>query len=237
MDGIGPSGGVIELKKGHNFEQALEDLSGFSHIWILGHFNRVRNWKPKIQPPRGERKVGCLASRSPHRPNPISMSVVPLFAVEGLKIWVGHHDLMDGTPVLDIKPYIDSYDALQGTQAGWTESVESSKFDLEFSSLAKEQILWLEEADVPIKSWMLTTLSLRAKPSPNNRIKAVPDHGEDAFRLSVKTWRVNFERKGSLVKILSLESGYKKEVLDGKEDSPWQDVELHNRFIQKFTNP
>jgi len=234
MPDVGPEGGVIELERGLNFEQAVEDLIGFSHIWVLGHFNRSSNWKPKVQPPRGDRKVGCLASRSPHRPNPISLSVVPLIAIEGRRVWIGHHDLLDGTPILDIKPYIAAYDRLEGTTSGWTNTLEDTHYELKLSSAAQEQIDWLEAEGLPFLQWIRPTLSLLPKPTHNNRVIPQPSRGENAFQLAIKSWRVNFELDGSSVNILDVKSGYRLEVLRGEEDCPWGDVPLHIRFLKLF---
>lgn len=96
-----------------NPEQSLETLNEFSHFWILYHFHKnVSHYKPKISPPRLDgKKVGVLATRSPHRPNPIGMSLVKLDRIEGSVIFFYGSDMVDETPVLDIKPYIPSYDS------------------------------------------------------------------------------------------------------------------------------
>ncbi len=95
---------VIELEKGHNYEEALADLENFERLWVIFHFHKATSWKPKITPPRGNEKKGLFATRSPHRPNPIGISAVKLIKIDGLKIYIEDHDFIDGTPVLDIKP-------------------------------------------------------------------------------------------------------------------------------------
>ena len=103
--------GYIELFPHCNYEQALEDLGGFERIWLLFVFDRNVNWKPKVLPPYGiDRKVGTFASRSPYRPNPVGLSAVELVKIEGLKVYIRNFDLLDGTPILDIKPYIPEVD-------------------------------------------------------------------------------------------------------------------------------
>lgn len=96
-----------------NPEQSLETLEDFSHVWIIYHFHRNEpHFKPKISPPRLDgKKVGVLATRSPHRPNPIGISLVKVDKVEGSIIYFYGSDMVDGTPVLDIKPYIPQYDS------------------------------------------------------------------------------------------------------------------------------
>ena len=82
--------GFIELKGGKNFEQALDDLTGFDRIWVIFVFDRNDHWKPKVRPPVGgmEKRVGVFASRAPHRPNPIGMSAVELVKIEGRKVFI-----------------------------------------------------------------------------------------------------------------------------------------------------
>ncbi len=77
--------GRIVLEAGHNYEQAVEDLSGFSKIWLIYWFDRNENWKPMVLPPRGPagKKRGVFATRSPHRPNPIGLSLVDLIEIKG----------------------------------------------------------------------------------------------------------------------------------------------------------
>ncbi|MCL4126698.1 UNVERIFIED_CONTAM: hypothetical protein GTU68_013690, partial [Idotea baltica] len=91
----------IELLKNMNFEQALQDIDGFSHIWILSWFHKNKSWKPQVRPPRGEnKKRGVFATRSPHRPNPIGLTVVKVIKIEKNVLYIGSHDLVDGTPIL-----------------------------------------------------------------------------------------------------------------------------------------
>lgn len=107
----------IELCKGlfSNPEQSLETLDEFSHFWIIYHFHKNESHsKPKISPPRLDgKKVGVLATRSPHRPNPIGMSLVRLDRIDGSTIYFYGSDMVDETPVIDIKPYIPGYDRPQ----------------------------------------------------------------------------------------------------------------------------
>lgn len=107
----------VELSKDlyTNPELCLETLDEFSHFWIIYHFHKNDSHsKPKISPPRLDgKKVGVLATRSPHRPNPIGMSLVKLDRIEGSTIYFYGSDMVDETPVIDIKPYIPSYDRPQ----------------------------------------------------------------------------------------------------------------------------
>ena len=106
-------------------ETAFRDLAGFDRIWLLFAFHRSEGWKPEVKPPRGGRKRGVLATRSPHRPNAIGLSAVQLLAVEAACLRVRGIDLLDGTPILDIKPYVPYADAFPGSRAGWIDAVDA----------------------------------------------------------------------------------------------------------------
>ena len=114
---------IIELLPPFNVPDAVDGLALCSHIWVhfLFHGNHRQNWKPKVKPPRlgGNKSMGVFATRSPVRPNPIGLSVVALEKVlfeyrgrDGVFLAIAAHDLLDGTPVIDIKPYLPYADAL-----------------------------------------------------------------------------------------------------------------------------
>ena len=104
--------------------EAWTDLAGFERIWLLFVFDRSQGWTPKVRPPRGGGKRGVLATRSPHRPNAIGLSAVELLAVEAGGLRVRGLDLLDGTPILDIKPYVPYADAFPGVAAGWIDALD-----------------------------------------------------------------------------------------------------------------
>src|SRR5882757_88927 len=94
--------GTIELVPDARFEHALADLDAWDHIWVIFWFHLNEGWRPKVLPPRSKKRRGVFSTRSPHRPNPIGLSVVELEAIEGLTLKIRNVDLLDGTPVLDI---------------------------------------------------------------------------------------------------------------------------------------
>ncbi|NJD39924.1 MAG: tRNA (N6-threonylcarbamoyladenosine(37)-N6)-methyltransferase TrmO [Geobacter sp.] len=108
-------------------EQVLQDLAGFERIWLLFAFHLSEGWKNTVKPPRGGPKRGVLATRSPHRPNGIGLSAVELLKVEGHTLQLRGVDLLDGTPVLDIKPYIPYADAFPGSKAGWIDELDAEQ--------------------------------------------------------------------------------------------------------------
>lgn len=111
--------GQIVLKPG--LQNLCKDLGGFSHIWVLFWFSYSRGWNETVKPPRDTEHRGLFATRAPHRPNPIGLSLVPLRRVEGVVLTVGAHDILDGSPILDVKPYIPYADAEPDAAAGWVD--------------------------------------------------------------------------------------------------------------------
>lgn len=115
---------TLELFESRIAPEALTDLEGFERIWILSYLNRGGLWAPLVVPPRGPRKRrGLFATRSPDRPNPIGLSAVKLVRIEGLTLHLLGVDLLDQTPVLDIKPYVPYADAFADSKAGWIEDI------------------------------------------------------------------------------------------------------------------
>lgn len=113
---------TIELNRGMNLEQALADLEGFSHIWVIYWMHLNQGWNPTVIPPRGPKvRRGLFSTRAPHRPNSIGLSAVRLKKIEGRILHIEGHDMLDGTPVLDIKPYIPYADAHSEASSGWLE--------------------------------------------------------------------------------------------------------------------
>ncbi len=138
----------IVFDEGFRREEALRGIEGFSHLWIIWVFsaNRQVPWSPTVRPPRlgGNRRIGVFATRSPYRPNPIGLSCVKLDRVEQTKegpvLVVRGADLMDGTPVLDIKPYLPYADRIDGATGGFTDENEKRKLTVVFPQPLKEKI-------------------------------------------------------------------------------------------------
>ncbi len=103
------------------YAEGLCDLDGFSHVILIYHFHLVRNCKLKVKPFLDDELHGVFATRAPVRPNPIGLSVVRLVAVEGCTLIVEDVDIIDGTPLLDIKPYVPEFDARKAERIGWLE--------------------------------------------------------------------------------------------------------------------
>jgi tRNA-Thr(GGU) m(6)t(6)A37 methyltransferase TsaA len=114
--------GVLEILP--EFELGLTDIEGFSHLFILGAFDRSEGFELMGSPPFDERPHGVFATRSPRRPNPIALTVVELLGRDGPQLRVRGVDMLDGTPILDIKPYMSSIPA-EKIRRGWLAEAEA----------------------------------------------------------------------------------------------------------------
>ena len=202
----------IELLPGRNFEHALEDLARWELIWVIFWFHHNTGWRPKVLPPRSTTgRKGVFATRSPHRPNPLGLSVVRLERIDGLTLHIRDADMLDGTPVLDLKPYIAYADAHPDAGTGWLESVDPvPAYVVQLDALAAEQIEWIEtHTGLAIGERIRSTLALGPEPHPYRRIRRM----ESDMRLAVKEWRVRFTVAGRDIRVTRLESGFRASQL------------------------
>ena len=126
---IQPSGAAGVKGTAHVFEdfrEGLADLDGFSHIILLYHFHRSRGFKPLVVPFMDSEPRGVFATRAPKRPNPIGLSVVQLDRIEHGLIHIRNVDILDGTPLLDIKPYVPEFDVHAEIKTGWLEKARKT---------------------------------------------------------------------------------------------------------------
>lgn len=115
--------GTVELRP--ELVDGLKDLEGFSHIYLLYHFHQAGPVKLHVKPFLDDNIHGVFATRAPVRPNHIGMSVVELVSVEGHRVTVRGIDVLDGTPLLDIKPYIEKFDHPQNSRSGWMQAAQN----------------------------------------------------------------------------------------------------------------
>ena len=149
------SGLVNELKSTIIFEpkyrnpDALRGLEEFSHLWIIWQFSEAvrEDWSPTVRPPRlgGNTRMGVFATRSPYRPNNIGLSCVKIEKIElhtadGPILWVSGADLMNGTPILDIKPYLPHADSIPDAKGGFSTQVEWETLEVEIPENLKALI-------------------------------------------------------------------------------------------------
>ncbi|MEO6593421.1 MAG: tRNA (N6-threonylcarbamoyladenosine(37)-N6)-methyltransferase TrmO [Planctomycetota bacterium] len=130
--------GEIHIRQG--LQNCLEDLDGFSHLWILFWCHHARGFRSRLTPPRDTEKRGVFATRAPQRPNAIGLSCVRLLRIEKRVLHIDDHDLLDGTPVLDIKPYLPYCDSVPDAEIGYVA---------ELSSAAPDHRAWWKEKLLP----------------------------------------------------------------------------------------
>lgn len=212
-----PEQNILELVPGCQYEEALQDLAGFSRIWLLWWFHRNTEWRPKVLPPRGpSKRRGVFATRSPHRPNPLGLTPVQLIRVEGLRLFLGACDLVDGTPVFDIKPYIPAYDIFPGESAGWIDEVEAElseppRYTVDYAPLARTQAEWL------LANWRIDFRprmgELLARDPGLHRARRITRRSAGVFVIGCGAWRAVFTVTGTQVTVQQLEAGYAKRFL------------------------
>lgn len=131
--------GRIVFEKEYRIKEALREIESFSHLWLIWHFSEANGWHPTVRPPRlgGNKRVGVFASRSPFRPNALGLSCVKLEAVEydlpdSPSLIVSGVDILDGTPIFDIKPYIPVSDCQTDALEGYTAYTKQYSLEVDF---------------------------------------------------------------------------------------------------------
>lgn len=196
----------IELLPPFNLPDAVKGLDGFSHIWVIFQFHQAvrEQWKPLVRPPRlgGNEKRGVFATRSPFRPNNIGLSVVELKSIEmtdgKILLKVNGLDVIDNTPILDIKPYIGYADSISDAHSGFAVSAPQKAMQVIFSEQAEQQLLSLGEEN--LKSLIESALSYDVRPA----YRQTEQSAEYGIRLAGRNirWLVEADR----VVVLSVKS-------------------------------
>lgn len=226
--------GEIGLFPGFGYEQALEDLSGFERIWVLFVFHLNRNWNPKVSPPvvGDQQRFGLFATRSPYRPNPVGMSCVELESIDGLTLHIRNHDFLDGTPVLDLKPYIPRADSFPDSRAGWLDRVPALESAVAFTPEAREKMEFLREiSGLDLMNFCLVQLSHDPVSDKRKRVECLSG---ESYSVGCRTWKILYHLKDDGVLAFDVRSGYSvDELREGAEDI-YGDKEFHRRFRERF---
>jgi tRNA-Thr(GGU) m(6)t(6)A37 methyltransferase TsaA len=234
----------IELLPGRNFEHALEDLARWKRIWVVFWFHHNPGWRPKVLPPRSlTGRKGVFATRSPHRPNPLGLSVVRLERIDGLTLHVLDSDMLDGTPELDLKPYVAYTDAHADAGNGWLDDAELvgeaasdtkaadpvPAYDVRFEALAAEQVSWIgARTGLALEERIRATLALGPAPHPYRRIRRL----DDGLQLAVKEWRVRFRVEGREVRVIEVGSGFRVSQLNSAANDDM--LQAHREFRARW---
>jgi len=223
---------VLEMVKGQGYEDGLRDLAGFSRIWLIWWFHKNRTWRPMVLPPRGPAvRRGVFATRSPHRPNALGITPVQLLAVEKDRLILGPCDLVDGTPVFDIKPYIPGYDSFPAESSGWTGEVDAAlasppAYQVGYAPLAEAQACWL------LTHWQIDFRPrleelLGRDPSPH-RTRRIRRGADGRYSIGCGAWRAWFGVTGQTVTITQIGPGFPLRFLhrEGSEIVPDRAAQL-----------
>lgn len=188
---------TLELLPPYDREEALEGLAGFSHIWVVFvfHATAAQGWHPTVRPPRlgGNTRVGVFASRSTFRPNPLGMSVVELdgFGREDdkLLLHIKGADILDGTPVLDIKPYVPYADSIPNARGGFADSAPETRLAVQFTAEAEAQLAARALAHPELRELIAQVLGADPRPAYRDDEAAERIYGMRLFDFDLR-WRV-----------------------------------------------
>lgn len=226
---FGGGEGVVELLAGRDFETALRDLEGFERIWLVFQFHlNGAKWRPTARPPvppAGRNRVGLFATRSPYRPNPIGLSAVKLVRIDGLRLHVAEADLLDGSPVLDIKPYIPAADSFPDAAAGWLAEQSPDEWRV---SPAPEFLAAASRIAAAGGPDLVRECVLQLSRDPFDHSRKRVAKTETGGVLSLRMFRVAFsaDEASHVVMLQKLYSGYTPEELAAPGD-PYCDKDLH----------
>ncbi|WP_199455607.1 tRNA (N6-threonylcarbamoyladenosine(37)-N6)-methyltransferase TrmO [Vibrio owensii] len=197
----------VKLQGAANSPEAVRGLEQFSHVWLLFLFdqNLEAGWKPTVRPPRlgGNERIGVFASRSTFRPNGIGMSAVEVKGIskEGDQIYLdlGNVDLVDGTPIVDIKPYIPYSDSITEAQGGYAED-EPEKSQVDFSSAALAALEKRDDTEY-VKTVIEQVLAQDPRPAYKKNKPDNKEYAVNLFDLNVK-----FTVSDNLITVTAIES-------------------------------
>lgn len=224
----------IELYPGRGFEQALEDLAGFERVWVVFIFHLNATWKPKVAPPYApeNRKYGVFSTRSPHRPNPIGLSCVELEGIDGLNVYLNHCDILDRTPILDIKPYIPAVDAFPESKAGWRDELVLTEWTHGFSPVARAQMSWIEtRTGLDLANFCAVQLKYEPFNPARKRIEQLPD---GFWAIHCRTWRIVYraDADAHVLHFDGVSSNYTPDELAPDAPDPYADKAVHRAFLE-----
>jgi len=191
---------TLELLPPYNVEEALRGIEEFSHLWIVFVFHEsiCESFQPTVRPPRlgGNTRVGVFATRSPFRPNPIGLSVVELRSIKGTTLELAGGDFLDGTPVLDIKPYIPYADSIPSANGGFADGAPEPVNTVTFSPEAQMVFQTLKKNQQQL---IMDVLSYNPRPAYQD------DDPARIFGTHLFDFEVKWKHDGNCVTVVSIE--------------------------------
>ena len=197
QSGICESVGRIVFEKEYRRPEALRGIEGYSHLWLIWQFSEAvrEEWSPTVRPPRlgGNKRMGVFATRSPFRPNPIGLSSVRLIGIEeteseGTVLVVSGADILDGTPIYDIKPYLKFTDSHEDATSGFADGVKDYEIEVDFPETLLERV---DEGD---RAALITVLKNDPRP-------AYKDEGEREYGMRYGRYEIFFKVTSGVLKV------------------------------------
>ncbi|MBO4304254.1 MAG: tRNA (N6-threonylcarbamoyladenosine(37)-N6)-methyltransferase TrmO [Lentisphaeria bacterium] len=216
---------------------AAKDLAGFDRIWVIFCFHlNWDHWNPMVRPPVSPdgKKYSLFATRSPHRPNPIGLSCVELLSVEENGLSLRNCDILDGTPVLDIKPYIPEADAFPDSAAGWHDRIRDEGYKVTFTELFLEKSRFLASlCSLDVENFCRVQLKFSPLDASRKRVKHA---GEGEYSIGCRTWRALFlvREEEKTVLVTDLFSNYTEAELEKSAPDKYGDKAFHRAFLAAF---
>jgi tRNA-Thr(GGU) m(6)t(6)A37 methyltransferase TsaA len=175
----------IVFEPEYKVAEALRGIEGYSHLWLIWGFSEVDSWSPTVRPPRlgGNKRMGVFATRSPFRPNPLGLSSVRLVRVEDGDLIVSGADVLDGTPIYDIKPYLSFSDSHEDARNGFAEETKGYKLNVEMSATA------LLNGDASLNDEIRRDIEYILSQDPRPGYQDDPDR---EYKLDYAGWNVAF---------------------------------------------
>lgn len=221
------------------YRAAAEDLVGFDRVWLIWVFNlnKHQKWRSKVRVPvPAERDMySVFATRSPYRPNPIGISAVELKEITPQGLQLGACDLLDGTAVLDVKPYIPEVDAFPKSRAGWRDRIDKKTYSINWSAEAEVMAQFIaENGKLDLKNFAAVQLS--ARPTDRSRKRLDPGNAANQWILHCRTWNLHFEvvEESLQINIDSISSNYSADDLHLQAPDRYGDKDLHRAFLCRF---
>jgi tRNA-Thr(GGU) m(6)t(6)A37 methyltransferase TsaA len=199
--------GQIEILPPYDRDEAFKELSGYSHIWLVSVFHLAvrENWQPTVRPPRlgGNERVGVFASRAPYRPNPLGLSLCALHRIERIAgrlcLSISGCDLVDGTPLLDIKPYLPDTDSAVGARAGFTDIVPRKPLTVLWSAQAQQQVQGLAKQHPDLSKLVQALIAQDPRPAYQREVPA------QEYGMRVYDCNIRFAVSGMEATVLSID--------------------------------
>ena len=179
--------------------ESLRGIEGYSHLWLIWGFSEVDSWSPTVRPPRlgGNTRMGVFATRSPFRPNPLGLSSVRLLGIEKGDLIVSGADVLDGTPIYDIKPYLSFSDSHPDAQNGFAEETKDRTLEVVWLTALDQYLTSTQPVQDPVEE---ISYILSQDPRP-----AYQDDPDREYKLDYAGYNVSFFVKNQTVFVKKIE--------------------------------